>query len=157
MAGDRRDRWDWRDELFSSRQNPRACFDRKDQKSTGSEAGKRADRMPGASLQPQGQTDARLATTANGIGLGLHTAHTFVETHRSTLVLHLSVNAAPVLTAPLAECFGRGEPGWLVRDVPGDTMFNFADGRVVGPTFVLIRSAASGRWAHAGTEWLSAP
>lgn len=52
------------------------------------------------------------------------------------------------LTLPLAKCFGSGEPGWLVRDVPGETTFDFREGRVSGPAGTLVRSPASGQWAR---------
>lgn len=52
------------------------------------------------------------------------------------------------LTLPLAKCFGPGSPGWLVRDVPGGTQFDFVNGRVSGPAGTFVRSPGSGQWAR---------
>lgn len=52
------------------------------------------------------------------------------------------------LTLPLAKCFGPGEPGWLSRDVPPGTSFDFAEGRCSGPAGTFVRSPSSARWAR---------
>lgn len=53
------------------------------------------------------------------------------------------------LTLPLSKCFGPGEPGWLARDVPVNTEFDFAAGRSSGPAGTFVRSPATGQWARA--------
>jgi hypothetical protein len=53
------------------------------------------------------------------------------------------------LTRPLKEVFGSGAPGWLLRDVPGGTVFDFERG-IVTTTFArVVRSPATGKWAAA--------
>ena len=48
----------------------------------------------------------------------------------------------------IANCLGtEPAPGWLVRDVPGGTMFDMRNGRVEGPLGTFVRSPESGRWA----------
>lgn len=52
------------------------------------------------------------------------------------------------LTIPLAKCFGPGEPGWLVRDMPPNTTIDFQSGRVTSPAGAFVRSPSTGKWAR---------
>lgn len=61
--------------------------------------------------------------------------------------MHLFATINP-LTFPLPVLFGSGAPGWLARDVPANTAFDFASGRVTGPAGQFVRSNASGKWAR---------
>lgn len=55
---------------------------------------------------------------------------------------------APSFAAVLAHHFGSGAPGWLVRDVPGNTEFDFVDGVAIGPSGKLVRIIGTAKWSR---------
>lgn len=66
--------------------------------------------------------------------------------------VEITLNAsafAPSFAAPLAAHFGPGAPGWLARDVPGETEFDFVNGVAIGPAGKLVRMRGTTKWARA--------
>jgi hypothetical protein len=61
-------------------------------------------------------------------------------------IVSITVNT---LTHPLSIHFGSGAPGWLDRDVPPGTRFDFREGISSGPAGKLVRAPGSSRWARA--------
>lgn len=59
------------------------------------------------------------------------------------------MNGTAPLTQPLAQCFGTGAPGWLSRDVPPGTSFDFQEGRVGSAVGSFVRVPGATRWARA--------
>lgn len=56
--------------------------------------------------------------------------------------------AGEAFSRPLAELFGAGAAGWLERDVPAATTFDFEDGLVSSPIGRFGRVAGTTRWAR---------
>ena len=56
------------------------------------------------------------------------------------------VGSTPAFLLPLSRHFGDGSAGWLQRDVPANTLFDFVAGRAVTEGFSLGR-APGGGWA----------